>query len=465
MRGRFCWKVLLLLVPSTGLFSLSSSAQSDPPPNQGQAASPAGQDETKAANSKEQGPDTNADNLVKSPLPASPEMEVRPIGGSTALPTYDTLLRWGPVYVRDIELLQSYDRINALAGASAGTLGQRSFSSSILRADIVYDRQIGQNRLTLQYAPRLTMVNGRVSGDYMNQTVGFDWIQQLSPRWTLGISNTFSYFSVRNIYGDYFLDVNAITGTNVPSSFLDAGGSWLNTTSEANFGYALSPTSSISVAPFFGYGRVTGQLNATDSSDLYQYGAKFGWNKRLTPFRSISASYYYRIVGALGNGVPYQSGDVGISQQLGASTTVGATIGFVSEGFSSGRQSNFSTSLQLARRVGRSVISIGYFRGFGLFSELNAQGVAQRVEATYRLDLSQRWYTTIRGGYEDSLTSSVTDVSGKYVSGEFGYNLNRQFSLFVSYAHKTQSGADPNLLAGTRDYALAGIRWTARPAN
>jgi hypothetical protein len=246
---------------------------------------------------------------------------------------------------------------------------------------------------------------------------------------------------------------------------LNGGGTWLNTTTAANFAYALSPTSSLSVAPFFGYGRVTGQINASNTTDLYQYGSKFAWTKQLSPFRSIRATYYYRIVGDLGNGTPYQSGEFGISQQLGPSTVIGANAGVLSEGFASGTQWTFSGSVQASRKLGRAIASIGYYRGLPLFPELNSQGVAQRVDGNIRLNLSERFYWSVQGGYENSLTASVINVAGQYVSTEAGYSLTPQVSFLVSYARQLQTGSDPNLLVGTRNYFLGGIRWIARPVN
>jgi len=466
MGRRYCWNSISILILGTTLCSLAARAQSDPSAGQAQQpAPPARPGDVNPTDPAQQGQDAATDNVVKTPLLTPPEMEVRAIGSSLPLPTYSTFLRWGPVYVRNIELLESYDRINAIAGSDAGIFNQGNFTSTVLSADIVYDRQLGQNRLTLQYTPRVTVVNGQIGADYLNQTIGFNWNQQLSPRWTLGISNTFGYFSVRNLYGDYYLDINTVTGSAIPSSFLDASGSWLNTSTQASFNYALSPTSSLSIAPFFGYGRTTGQINGPATADIYQYGAKFAWTKQLSASRSVTADYYYRQVGDLGNGTPYQSGEISIYQQLGPSTVLGATGGVLSEGFSSGRQWTFSGGVQASRTIGRSAISIGYYRGFPLFSELNSQGVAQRVEASFRLNLSQRWYTSVRAAYEDSISSNTTTLSGKYATVEFGYNLTQQVSFFSSYAHKIQSGNDQNLLAGTRDYVLGGIRWTARPVN
>ncbi len=465
MSGHYFVKGMSVVTMTLTLSSLPARAQSEPSTSQGQQVPPGAPGQGNPAGTPEQGKDAASDNPIKTPVPLPPDMEVRPIGSSTTLPSYDSFLRWGPIYLREVELLQSYDQISNTSGTNGGIFNQGSFNSTILRAAIVYDKPIGQNRLTLQYAPRLTVVNGHLSGDYMNQTVEFDWIQQLSSRWTLGVANSFSYFSVRSLYGDYFLDVNAVTGTDVPTSFLAGGGSWLNTTASANFAYALSPTSSISIAPFFGYGQVTGQINAASTSDLYQYGSKFAWTKQLSPYRSIRATYYYRIVGDLGNGVPYQSGELGISQQWGPSTALGASIGVLSEGFLSGTQWNISGSVQASRKLGRTIASIGYYRGLPLFSELNSQGVAQRVDGNLRLNFSQRWYWNFQGGYENSLTSNIVNVAGTYVSTEFGYSLTPQVNFLVSYARQIQSGSDQNLLVGTRNYVLGGIRWTARPVN
>ena len=391
-----------------------------------------------------------------------PQSGVRP-AGSTPVLAYNSFLRWGPLSVRTLEVLQGYDQIEPSSGTAAqGIFNQRSFTSTIFRSEIDYDKQLKQSRLEFQYSPRLSIVNGQVSQNFVNQNANINWTQQLSPRWTLAVGESVTYAAVRQLYGDYFLDVNAVTGTTLPSSFLDGGGGWLSTSSQFAVGYMLSSTSSISVAPFFGYSHVTGQINAAVAYDIYQYGGKIGWSKQLSPFRSISLGYYARVVGNLGDGVLYQSGEIGYVQRLGASTILGLSGGLLTGGFAQQRQSDFSGSVQVSRQFGRSTGGVGYYRGVPLIGETASQGVAQRADASYRLDLSQRWYSQVRGGYEDSLWSTGTDVSGKFISGEFGYNLNAQWSCFVSYAHKIQSGNDPHLLAGTRNFYLAGIRWSAR---
>jgi hypothetical protein len=361
--------------------------------------------------------------------------------------------------------MQSYDQISNVSSGAQGVFNQGSFNASVLRASIIYDRMIGRNRLEIEYAPRLTIINGTVGSDYLNQTGSLNWVQTLSPRWTLGLSNSVGYFSVRHLYGDYFLDVNTVTPGTVPSSFLDGGGSWFNTNSQVTLAYAISPTSSLSISPNFAYSHVTGTLNGEVPTNIYQYGAELDWKKQLTPHRSINAVYYYRVVQDHTDTVPYQNGQVGITQELGPSTVFGANVGLISAGFGSGRDYALSGSVQLTRRFGHSEASIGYYRGMPLFSELASQGYSQWVQGNFRVDLSRRWYWSAQGGYEDSMTSKIVDVSGKFASTEVGYRITPQISGFFSYAYKTQGGSDPRLLTGTRSYYLGGVRWTARPAQ
>jgi hypothetical protein len=390
------------------------------------------------------------------------QTQVRPAGRSSPLLSYDSFLRWGPIFVRTIEFLQGYDQIHPVGGSGQGIFNQRSFTSSVLRADIIYDRQLRQSRLEFQYSPRLTLVNGNVSSNFVNQSANLNWIQQVSPRWTLGVSPSVTYMQVRQLYGEYFLGANSITATTLPSSFLDGPGSWLNTNMEVSIAYALSPTSSVSVAPFFGYSQVSGQINAAQPFSIYQYGGRVRWDKRLSPSRGINANYYSRVVGDLGNGTLYQSGEVGYDHQFGPSTVVAVSAGLLTGGFVH-RQWNLSGSVQLSRKFGRSIGSVGYYRGFPLFTETVSRGVAQRVDASYRLELSQKWYSQVQGGYENSLGSNATDISGKYITAEMGYNLAPRWSFFLNYARKIQSGNDPLLLQGTRNFYSAGIRWSARP--
>jgi len=362
-----------------------------------------------------------------------------------------------------LEFLEGYDQIDAVGRVSqTSILNQPSFTSSVFRADIIYDRQLKQSRLELQYSPHLNIVNGNVSSNFVNQKANLNWIQQLSPRWTLGVSPSVTYMQVRQVYGEYFLDANSIISTAAPSSFLDGQGSWLNTIMGVSVAYALSPTSSISVAPFFGYSRVGGQINGPQPSSIYTYGGRMLWNKQFSATRGMNTTYSSRAVGGLGNGILYHNGEIGYEQRFGPSTMIGVSAGLLTAGFVH-RQWNFSGSVQLSRQLGRSTGAVAYYRGFPLFSETASQGVAQRVEATYRLELSKRWYSQVQGGYENSLSVAAIDFSGKYITGEFGYNLTPAWACFVSYAHKTQSGTDPRLFVGARIFYSAGIRWSARP--
>jgi hypothetical protein len=305
-----------------------------------------------------------------------------------------------------------------------------------------------------------------VSSDFVNQNVNLDWFQPLSPRWALNITNTVTYDSVRSVYRDYFLGVDSIAGAAVPSSFLDGAGSWLNVTTEDKFTYALSRTSAISITPMFSYGHTSGPITtATQGGDVYQYGGLITWQKQLSPSRSVSGEYSNRMVGRLGDGVSYQASELGISQGIGPSTVVSISAGILSAGFHTGRQWSFSGSAQAARTFGRSRGSIGYHRGLPLFAEVLLQGYSQRIDADYTLDLSQSWYLRVQGGYEDTLSTGTASVSGKFISSEIGHRLSSQISCYVSYAHKTQSGSARNLLLGTRDSYIAGIRWDARAAR
>jgi len=366
--------------------------------------------------------------------------------------------------------MHNYSKISNVTSGAQNIFDQNSFNATVLSTDIVYDRLIKRSRLVVEYAPNVQLVNGQVSSNFMNQTISLSWVQPLSPRWTLGLFDDFRYFSVRNLYSYYYLNQDVfrstiVTGGIVPSSFLDGGGSWLNESAHANFAYALSPTSSISVAPVFGYNHVAGKINGPATTDSFLYGGTVGWSRQMSPNSSISASYGYQILEQNGAGIPYQNGQVGYSRKFGPSTVISLSVGLQTERFVSGRNWNLTSVVQASRKIGRASASISYYRGMPLFSELGSQGISQMVFGEFRYDFSQRWYAKAQGGYENSLTTSVIALSGKFAFAEVGYQVSPQISCFAGYTYKTQGGSDPNLLVGTRYYYAGGIRWSARPAR
>ena len=407
------------------------------------------------------------DNDVKAPVQVPPELEVRPMGSSLPLPTYDTRLRWGSLFVRSVELMHNYSQFQGVTAAGTqGIFDQSSFNATVLRPDFIFDRYLRHSRLVLEYAPLLEAVNGKFSSNFANQTASLEWVQELTPRLTLGLSDYFRYYSVRDLYS-YYVNADAfrntiVTGSLVPSSFLDGGGSWLNESVQASFAYALSPTSSISVAPEFGYNHITGQLNGPATTDGSQYGVSAAWNKQISRHSAIHVSYRYQILRESGADTSYQYAQAGYSRSFGTGTSFSVSAGLETADFVSGRQWNVTTSVQASQKIGRGSASVSYSRGTPLFSELGSTGLSQMVFGEFRYNFTRRWYATVQGGYENSLTSSIIDVSGKYASAEVGYQLTSQLSCFTRYAYKTQDGGDPNLLVGNRYYYAGGIRWSAR---
>lgn len=452
-RHLYCVTASLILL-ALALAASSSSGQEpqNPPtgiPGSATASSSTGQ--------TSQSPDSN----VKPAVYAPTQLEVRPMGSSDPLPLYDTLLRWGPVYIRSIDLFQSYDQLGNVTRGAQGIFNQDSFNATILRTDIVYDHATAAGRFVVEYTPRVTIVNGHVSADFVNQSLGTNWVEPLSPRWGLELSDSFSYYRVRNLYGDYFLSVDTISGVTVPSSFLDSGGSWLSAGTQASFSYALSPTSSLSVSPGFAYSHTSGLVNGLEPTDGYQYSGTLGWKKQLSPNTSLQADYRYQLVQSFGTNVPYNNGDLGFSWQLGPSTTIATTVGVLDAGFATGSERRVSGSAQLAEKWGRFRASIGYYRGVSLFNELGSQGVSQMIQANYRVNLTPRWYWSAQGGYEDSITKNITNLLAKSASTEVGFQVSGQVSCFVSYGYTVQGGSTQALLAGNIHNVMGGIRWTA----
>ena len=379
--------------------------------------------------------------------------EVRQLGKAGPLLPEFSSLRWGPVYVRSIEFIQTADSIS-FAGQEAGLRRV----ASVFRTNIAYDHTFRRSRLAIQYQPRVALVNGRVERNFANHNLSFDSYYRLTRRWTLGVSDELSYYRNRILFDENInLDLNLTTGRFLQKYFLDSSGSWLSNTTQFNFSYQMSPRTRFSIAPSYTY------ANAREVSAIFEshrYGATVSLDRILSGTKSLGVFYTLQQANFsrdLAN-TRYQTFGVSYSQRISPTWRVSAIVGAsVANSHSGSMHWTANGVFSLAKAFRSSSLAFAYSRDYSLGSYLH-NTYSDRLDVTYSRTLTRRLEAGVGAGYYRQIWSPAS-TAGTYGTAQIAYRLSSRVSWFVSYAHKTQHGNNTLVLAGKRDFLATGIRW------
>src|SRR5712692_2516892 len=242
----------LVFAPSVRAQEESSSKPKEAKQGQAQSVRTAtNQPDVVEAGESSSQPSTNGTATTPGPV-------LRSIGRAESLGTSRAPLHWGPVGVRSAAITQYFGGVNL----SDGSFDQW-IKTTVLQTNIVYDHRSRRSRLAIQYQPQLTIVNGRVLGNYSNQDLSLDTYYYLSPRWSMGINDSFRYYGNRNFYGGTFFDSDLTTGAVARNNFLDSPGQLISNATTVTFNYRLSQRTLFSMAPDFTYTHTSGSTRLT----------------------------------------------------------------------------------------------------------------------------------------------------------------------------------------------------------
>jgi hypothetical protein len=361
-------------------------------------------------------------------------------------------LQLGPIYLKSADFSESIDAISA--ANQPRTLVE---SDSLFRALIVFDHLFRTSRLTVQYQPRLSIINSRVQTDTSN--LNADWTSnfQLSPRVSVGLDNGFNYYGQQGQFDNLSLLGDLTSGTLVQSHFLDGAGHFLSERVEAPIHYLLGPRSHISVIPFFEYYTASGSQSVNGSESP---GAEANYSYALSATKSLGLGYSVRNT-HFSNSLPttlYQNFTVNYAQQLSPTWRYSLMVGGITasqNGQSS--QTTASGDFNLIKMFRDSSLIFQYYRGQAGGLQIT-NGFADRFDGSYDKRLSQRTRMNIGAGYYREFLSS-TNTSGTYVSTGLSYQLNEGWFLQTAYAFKHQQNGGTAYETGDLQYVSFGIRW------
>ena len=432
--------IVVLLIP------LGTRAQQDSSSEQPRNEQPA------SAEADQQSGESSS-RVPTSPMPSQPQ--ILQLGRATPLGESWSHLRWGSLYIASIDFLQLYSKLEAPDLTSPLTR-----VTSLFRTTLVFDRSSRRSRLALQYQPRLAVVNGQVRTNLLNQVLALDLYYQVSPRWTLNFGDSFHYAQNQHFIPEDSIQVGGLSGSIVRGNLLDTAGRWIQNEAYVGANHQMSPRTEFKVGGYYGYG-LTGVTNEP-FAEAHYYGASAGLSRAFTPKTRLGLGYEIRVVGG-GGGAPKTVSHTmrtSYSYRLGPTwgfhSTMGATfIGRLPE---QPRYWTATGTALLVKTFGRSTLGLTYDRGQS-FAGYVTNRVADRADVSYGFRWSGRFQTNFGVGYYRDNGFGAPSNSGKFGVANLRYRLAPNFVLMADYARKVQDVTTVQLLAGTRDIYLVGIRW------
>ena len=423
-------------------------------------ASQANQDQSNAPPS-----DTPADASAE----LNPAFRVSKLGSAQWLePDVHSPLHLGPIYVGSISgFFLAADNLQFNQTNNTTTNGVAYVG--IIRADVNYDKLTSFGRFSVQYLPEITIVNGGVETNFSNQSANFTISRALSPRWVVGVQDTFAYVNGHIIFGAANLDVNSVTGTGVQSPFLETAQRWLNNTASASFSYQWSSRDQISFTPSFWYQHSD---LVTLPQDTKTIGGNISWTHALSATKSAGlysqtgytqfTSNSTQVVPAFPNTV-YESFGGSFSDRLSQTLVLQASAGASEELGQKHPLWTATGQLTLRKDFQNSTVALDGVRETATGPFLT-NGYTNRADVSYTRQLGRRWQASGGVAYQQQSFSGGR-LSGTYVTVQTSYRFSRSLSWFARYAriwqNENRSILGINTPPGTS--VASGITWTVAP--
>jgi hypothetical protein len=375
-------------------------------------------------------------------------------------------LQWGWFSVRSASFLQYFNNIT-IDNVGLPPVSQ-DVSATQLSSSIVVSHAFGASRLTqltVQYTPSVFISEGHVYTDALNQSAGLDTTFQLSPRWSMQISDRFTYFGNQRYYSGVSLGVDYSLGTVAQNSFLNGPGRVIYDTAGVAFSYLWSPVTTVGFTPSFGYQNSTGALTSGQSLSALYGGAQLTISHALTASQTVGMSYLGQYAsytntsttaGPQANGL-LQDFFINYGKQIGASWRLSAGLGITSN-TNDGSQAGLAASGGITKSFQRMDVALNYYRGHQ-FNGYVTSASTDRIDLVNTIRWSRRLMTSTSGAYFRT-TSSAPGPSGIYATEQLNFGLTRTLSFTSSVAYTKQTGDAVYVQSGHTRLATVGITWT-----
>jgi len=383
----------------------------------------------------------------------------RQIGTAGLLAGSPTGLHWGRLYVPTADVRGIVEQLDGSGGQP-----NEVFTSTLFDGTVIFDREFRNQRIAVQYQPRLAITDGQVVKNFSNQNTSLDAIIYSRPRWNIRFGDTYQYYYTQQSIDNLYLDVDSITSTTVTNSFVDGPDRWLSNSAYVSVSYAFSQRLSTTVTPRYSY-MESGVGASFNVGQLY--GGDFSLNYRTSGKQTVGFQYLSQVIHektSPNSNTIYQTVAGTIERQISPRWLVKGSAGITTASFGdNSRQWYAYGTFGLVRAFLRSSLALNYSRGDSFSNGFISDQFTDRVDVTYRSQLTKRLVWALGGGY---LREAVTGgFQAKYADTQLNVLMAPKASLyfFAGYAFKNQAGNSLGLFVGDQHLGSFGIRWQPTP--
>lgn len=450
----------MVLVLTTSLSAQQESSSTNPPT--GDPNNPPDSEVQSDSSSYSSSAEQKTVDSGSAQLPGAPVF--RKIGQAAALARVPRYVHVGSVYVADAQVYQLFDQIKPPDGSPI-----QNNQVTLMRGLLVYDRPLRRSRLALQYEPRLTVLNGNVLSDYLNQRVQFSSYYALSRKWTMSFHDQFAYLGTRSLFIDSYFGADAGTGFVQKNDFLEGPSKLITNGTELRFDYIHSLRTQISISSTYNYAFFANQGNSSTSTDPFNNtGRRFTntleYSRVLDGKSSVGLHYqteWAQFTGRLRD-ILYQSFGGSYSRQLSPTWRMYVSMGVARPILYTGSTAQWTLvgDVNAVRSFRRSLLALGYSRDY-TFPGFISSAYHDRGDVSYFLRLTHRFRVGTGGGYFREFASPrTTTISGQYVTAQAAYELAPGLSWVVTAVSRRQAGDGLQVSSGARRAILFGLQWS-----
>jgi hypothetical protein len=418
------------------------------------------------------GTDAGTPQSEPNPAATTQGLFARALNSASPLAGYNGPLQWGWVSVRSVSYLQ-YFTSETLDNTGMAPVSQDS-NAGELSTTIVLNHAFGASRttqLTVQYAPSVFISEGHVYTNAMNQSAGLDTTFQFGPRWSLQLSDRFSYFANQQYFSGLSLGVDYTQGTVAQNNFLNGPGRVIYESAGATITYLWSPNTKVSVTPTFGYQNSTGAVTtgaANNQQNLSSFsgGAQVNISHAVSATATVGLSYsgQYATYANTSTTAGPQSNNylqdllINYGKQIGASWHLNLGLGLTSA-TNGGNQIGLAASAGITKSFQKMDFAVNYYRGHQ-FNGYITSASTDRIDLVNTIRWNRRFSSSTSVAYFRTASTSTPGPSGTYASEQLSFKLTRALSLTGGVGYSKQTGDGVYVQDGHTQLATVGVTWS-----